>query len=1438
MRPTRSPLVRFSPNALGLAISAALMGPVPHLMASTITPTAGPGGTPIIEVRSNVPVIDIVAPNPQGLSHNRYLDYNVGVDGVIINNSLVGGRSRLQIDIPANRQFGADAASTILNEVSGARRSDIHGAQEIFGQAVDYVLSNPNGIWVNGGWIHTKPDTTATLLVGKPEVLDGRLTGLDSREATGALLVGRDGMGINNGSLRMISPDVRKNGMIHVAGDLEVIAGRQQVDASSSAITAVAHDLPAIDAHLLGAMSANRIRIVTTHQGAGIHMPISRVAAREGIDIEAGGSLHLTTMDVPTAKLERGLLYTASGDVRLRAGQDVDARAVSVSANNIMIDAGRSLITGTSNRNTHEVEKTQTANAWIFLPGGKTVTQTQVERRQSLGTQLGAQQDIALRAGADIVLKGAQVVAGRDLSLEAAQRLEVEAAKESSRTSLTVNDRSAISSSHTELVSSQETLVGGDLQAGAQLTVKAGTATFAGSRLSGQNVTLTSTAGDLSLTGISTESRDLDFSKSKQALKKKDLTLTTQSSRHQGTEVAASADANLSSHGKITLQGATLQAGHAANLNGAAGIELLAGNHRFSTTANGTDWKLSVFAEQTKAPEDGRPGSLQWVAGAGVKREHVIDTSTIDETASAKINANSINLQGGPSILAHGAKLEGKKDLVMAADDVQLLAAQDTVSFSNSLTGKTAGMQWTGGLDRAGAALFVEDKTLTDGNRQVLHQSTSLKAGDRLQIDAGSLVNVATQMDAKGALNITAETIDNGAATDIVSSQINRESLKATAGASVDYGDIARTVYKAVAGQEQTRFQQQGVADNLAPFSVGVEVTADYQKRNTQALHHLARATRIEGGNTTIVAKRIQDQSTHYSSAEGTTVIRAGRHELAAAHSTLTTSLNRLDVETLARVEAFTPVDFGVKLTASGYGNDRTEVFSVASAGSISGKRGVQIQLGTDGLYEGTRFASEMGDIEHRAGGNLKITQANDRHELIDYTGQGKGSLKVGFGETTGIAISASGNGVYSDLHSIDTNAVAGSYQTPGKVVIQTGRNLLMQGTQIGTRNERAQEIDVSAGGTIVAAAARSTHLSSGQVYGGGGNFKVGGVAGKSKSLEVGGSIQIGRTLENSTLRSGGTWYATDAARLMSRSDSDEAIYLSGLSISAEHIALQADYGGIRMTAATSEVTRNNREGAGGFGIGGTAAKDVAKDTAGLYARAAIKYDKMDSTTHANTQLRGKTIDLQSASHVVADGASLQADTIDARIGGDLQISSLQDNVDGLLVNADVRGQAAHNPLAILKSLKSIYGPFSDKISGLFTRVAAKAESKAEFAIDMEVVKQSRNTAAQPSGFSARQGMTLAVEGATTLVGATLEAPRDNLNVNTTQVNKTTLVGDDYYLGMRPRFATSLLSAAKQVYDSTRDRPTQDTVLNFPLLKIDLRDKRQTLTPGIKTLEM
>jgi filamentous haemagglutinin family N-terminal domain len=230
-------------------------------------------GTSLGQAGNGVPIIQIATPNGSGLSHNQFHDYNVGTQGVILNNvANQTGATQLGGIIVGNPNLtNRVAAQTILNEVVGGSPSQLRGYTEVAGQSARVIVANPYGISCNGcGFINTP---RVTLTTGKP-VLDGggRLDRFQVDQGSIAI----EGAGLNATNVdrfEIITRSAKINAEIQ-ANNLTIVAGRNDVNADNLNATARADDGSgkpglAIDSSALGGMYAGAIKLVVPKPGSG-----------------------------------------------------------------------------------------------------------------------------------------------------------------------------------------------------------------------------------------------------------------------------------------------------------------------------------------------------------------------------------------------------------------------------------------------------------------------------------------------------------------------------------------------------------------------------------------------------------------------------------------------------------------------------------------------------------------------------------------------------------------------------------------------------------------------------------------------------------------------------------------------------------------------------------------------------------------------------------------------------------------------------------------------------------------------------------------------------------------------------------------------------------------------------------------------------------------
>ncbi len=320
----------FAQNLLSYLICGLLAGqPVFPAFAA---PTPANAATGIDKAGNGVPVVNIATPNGAGISHNQFQNYNVGKEGLILNNAT-GQLNQTQlgglIQNNTNLKAGHEARG-IINEVTGANRSQLNGYTEVAGKAANVMVANPYGITCNGcGFINTP---NVTLTTGKP-VFDasGNVQSLEVKK--GAITI--EGQGLNASqadALSIISRATEVNAEIH-ANALNVIAGANRVD-KKGRVTAIkgegAAPVVAVDTGALGGMYANRIHLVSSDKGVGVNL--GNLDARQGdITLEANGKLTVKNSLARGSLNAKGESVTLSGEHKASGNMTVSGHDMTLS---------------------------------------------------------------------------------------------------------------------------------------------------------------------------------------------------------------------------------------------------------------------------------------------------------------------------------------------------------------------------------------------------------------------------------------------------------------------------------------------------------------------------------------------------------------------------------------------------------------------------------------------------------------------------------------------------------------------------------------------------------------------------------------------------------------------------------------------------------------------------------------------------------------------------------------------------------------------------------------------------------------------------------------------------------------------------------------------------------------------------------------------------
>ena len=260
--------------------------------------TVDGSNTQVHNANNGVQVIDIATANAAGISHNRYLNYNVDKAGQVLNNAAqTPGQLTVMTELAGKIMTNANlnaSARVILNEVTGASRSALNGHIEVAGARADVIIANPYGITCAGcGFINTDQ---ATLTTGTPKFnADGSIANFNITQ--GNIAVNGAGLAADGASLlRLLSRSLNVDGQIN-AQNLQAVAGAHQYDYATGKTAALAGTGAAaqyaIDSTQLGGIYANRISLIATEQGVGVRMAGDAAASAADFTLNAAGEIEL-----------------------------------------------------------------------------------------------------------------------------------------------------------------------------------------------------------------------------------------------------------------------------------------------------------------------------------------------------------------------------------------------------------------------------------------------------------------------------------------------------------------------------------------------------------------------------------------------------------------------------------------------------------------------------------------------------------------------------------------------------------------------------------------------------------------------------------------------------------------------------------------------------------------------------------------------------------------------------------------------------------------------------------------------------------------------------------------------------------------------------------------------------------------------------------------
>lgn len=779
-----------------LAVATALAAALSTAQAQVPSAVLAPGGQASAYVSPNgTTVVNINAANAAGLSHNRYQQFNVNANGLVLNNTTstqqINYQSQLAGQVLANFNM-VSPASVILNEVVSNNRSTLAGFTEVLGSKADVVLANPYGITCSGcGFINTD---RVTLSTGVPFfTANGPLGGFNVNQ--GDILVTGNGLNATAQQvLDLVTRSVRLEANVN-AKDLGIFTGPNQWDYGTRAITGSADALGsapsyAIDSSALGGMYANRIRLMATEAGVGVRMLGDAAASAEDFTLSAAGRIELRNRlsaqrDVLVASSSADATAIALADATLTAARDVRVAATQggLALERAALIAGNDLQASATRIDAGQGSRLQSARA--------------MEASATAGDlALGA---AAVRAGGDLRLAAAGVLSTASGDGQGVQsiggQLAIDAAKGITNAGTITADQGSVTLRAGDVIANS-----GQINAGQNLDIAdaAGGATQAidnrGTLLAGQSMTTRAAAIDnsawMQAGGANTIDAASLHNSGKVIAVAGTATLHVADTLTNTGSVRAAQDIVVAGRDGAAVQGLAnsgdLLAGRAMDVNAVAldnqaggWIQAATGSViRAGSLDNTGTWLLSQQAGATDRIEIGgtllnsgvvqSAGDVTIAAGVLDNRHAIAAAGDLGATTSGAIqNANGAVLQAGKTLsLTSGGALGNAAGGTLSGANVALSSAQglDNAGVVDATNGSAVvradGTIANSGTIHAGTSLDIADSN--GGATEALDNSGNLLSDGTLTLAGGTTKNQSNGwIQAAGGSRVDAGSLDN-----------------------------------------------------------------------------------------------------------------------------------------------------------------------------------------------------------------------------------------------------------------------------------------------------------------------------------------------------------------------------------------------------------------------------------------------------------------------------------------------------------------------------------------------------------------------------------------------------------------------------------------------------------------------------------------------------
>ncbi|QCB45519.1 hemagglutinin repeat-containing protein [Hydrogenophaga sp. PAMC20947] len=798
--------------------------------------------------------------------------------------------------------------------------------------------------------------------------------------------------------------------------------------------------------------------------------------------------------------------------------------------------------------------------------------------------------------------------------------------------------------------------------------------------------------------------QDIDYAKESASSTRMGLYADVGTSAEAKAQASAGVDTSATAQAKVTgasaKAGGSAEVGVSAEVNAQAkiGVGLQAKDTRSTTEAGSSTAVTSSIVSKSGSVTRTAEGTIKDV-GTNIEAATDFNQSATRIESLAAENSQFLNTTNEETTVRVGVYAASGADAKASASGSAQGTAKAGVTGAPSAKGSAEGSVNA----QAGSEAVVGheasmtrnvDSTASKSTQAVV--STVKVGGDVNSASKETTVLQGTQIEAGGAVNLSAAELEARAARDTAETTTSSETASAKLATKVGVGAKAEASASA-SGSSSGGGSGGGNAEAGAGIRVGASAEMGYENDQNRSASTTAVVSSISGNSINInTTGKTTLEGTNLNAGDGGIMIAAKSLDYQAAQDTFETSGESIKVNASLTLEvtALASANIDAKAEASTAVGSSQSSGTRAVVGNINSAGGLNITTQGDTRLEGTQVAV-AGDTNVAAGGSVKIDAARN-------TFQGSAnevSASVGFDKDA-----TAGNvsvGV-SKANENRSEAVVSNLGTGGSLNISAGNNVEIEGANIAaggdaqlaaggdlTFKEARNESTASANDVSVSLGARSK--SSNNAETGNTTASKGGSAGvdvnvqSSQSSEaVTGSIKAGNNL---TLASGGN--ATFVGTELAAGNSATVVAGGDVAFKAAESTRSSVGVGVGLAAAaesdtTTKTVNNttNTTNTGNTGNTGNAAnstntantagefkKESSKEASGsLNLDAAVGQEQRGATLSAgaggiqiasggNVELQGTQMATDGAADISAAGKVIQTEATSSSVGLGVNVS-------------------------------------------------------------------------------------------------------------------------------------------------------------------------------------